>query len=68
LCYIYHQTVQFGADGLISIEFFKTRKLTQIYFFYKYCEIYKISVFTSADVAARSGGTVAVELLMALLA
>jgi hypothetical protein len=38
--------VQFGADGLISIVFFKNCELTQIYFSYQYCEIYKISVIT----------------------
>jgi hypothetical protein len=60
--------VQFGAYGLISIEFFKNCKLTHIYFSYQYSEIYKISVSTNADVAARSQGTAAVELLMVLLA
>jgi hypothetical protein len=60
--------VQFGADGLRSIVFFKNCKMTQIYFSYQYCEIYKISVFTSTDVVSRSYGTAAVELLVVLLA
>jgi hypothetical protein len=60
--------VQFGADGLISIVFFKNFKLIKIYFSYQYYENYKISVFTCADVAAISYGTADVELLMALLA